>query len=242
MSPTSGRSTLITSAPIKASSWVQVGPDCTCVKSRMRTPSSALPASPHGLVEGFGRRAAVRRAGCFDLSFTTFFEAVADLLFVDFALLDLAVFFFLAFFFIAMFIPSFYCVTNQPARSFRGRERSERSPESMTTGRVVGRGGPDIIAGGYGFRVRRQVGTADLPAPRNDVEVFMTQYSFHFLRSRLCGLRWAVRALSLPAAGSSAALMSVGWPESMALLTAWLNSSGVVTWTPIPPNASMILS
>src|SRR6478735_4365286 len=43
MSPTPGRSTLITSAPNHASNCVQVGPDWTCVKSRMRTPSSALP-------------------------------------------------------------------------------------------------------------------------------------------------------------------------------------------------------
>src|SRR5690242_8993878 len=42
MSPTPGRSTLITSAPNQASSCVQVGPDWTWVKSRMRTPSSAL--------------------------------------------------------------------------------------------------------------------------------------------------------------------------------------------------------
>ena len=42
-SPSPAFSTLITSAPNHASSWVQVGPDCTCVKSRMRTPSSALP-------------------------------------------------------------------------------------------------------------------------------------------------------------------------------------------------------
>src|SRR5580704_9528206 len=42
MSPTPGRSTLITSAPNHASNCVQVGPDCTWVKSRMRTPSSAL--------------------------------------------------------------------------------------------------------------------------------------------------------------------------------------------------------
>src|SRR6185295_13894223 len=55
MSPTPGRSTLITSAPSQAKSCVQVGPDCTCVKSRMRTPVSALPASPHGLFEGLGR-------------------------------------------------------------------------------------------------------------------------------------------------------------------------------------------
>src|SRR5262249_51174970 len=59
MSPTPGRSTLITSAPNQANSWVHVGPDWTWVKSRMRTPSSALPmpvsllvsfAGPCGLV------------------------------------------------------------------------------------------------------------------------------------------------------------------------------------------------
>src|SRR3954453_23085041 len=43
MSPTPGRSTLMQSAPSQASSWVQVGPDCTWVKSRILTPSSALP-------------------------------------------------------------------------------------------------------------------------------------------------------------------------------------------------------
>src|SRR6185369_3782618 len=29
-----------------------VGPDCTCVKSSTRTPSSALPALPKGLLDG----------------------------------------------------------------------------------------------------------------------------------------------------------------------------------------------
>src|SRR5215468_1305403 len=43
MSPCPARSTLITSAPSHASSCVQVGPDCTWVKSRMRMPSNALP-------------------------------------------------------------------------------------------------------------------------------------------------------------------------------------------------------
>src|SRR5215467_9801109 len=52
ISPAPARSTLITSAPNHASSWVQVGPDCTCVKSRMRTPSSALPSLPHGFLDG----------------------------------------------------------------------------------------------------------------------------------------------------------------------------------------------
>src|SRR5215212_11199329 len=42
MSPTPGRSTLTTSAPNHASNCVQVGPDWTWVKSRIRTPFSAL--------------------------------------------------------------------------------------------------------------------------------------------------------------------------------------------------------
>ena len=56
MSPTPGRSTLITSAPNQASSCVQVGPDCTCVKSRIFTPSSALPSLPQGLDEALAGR------------------------------------------------------------------------------------------------------------------------------------------------------------------------------------------
>src|SRR5947209_352694 len=86
MSPTPGRSTLITSAPNQARSWVQVGPDCTCVKSRTRTPSSDLPASPKGLLVGRGRAVplplVLRAAGRFDfteLSFTTDFRAAAFL-------------------------------------------------------------------------------------------------------------------------------------------------------------------
>src|SRR5947209_13954197 len=81
MSPTPGRSTLITSAPIYASSCVQVGPACTCEKSRMRTPSSALPAWPYGLVEGFGTPFATTffDADFFAFSFATFFDAALDL-------------------------------------------------------------------------------------------------------------------------------------------------------------------
>src|SRR6202790_1211394 len=83
MSPMPGRSTLITSAPNQARSWVQVGPDCTWVKSRMRTPSSALPASPYGLLDGRGRPldTAFFVAVFFDFSFTTFFAAVLDFAF-----------------------------------------------------------------------------------------------------------------------------------------------------------------
>src|SRR6202041_1355823 len=43
ISPAPAFSTLMTSAPNHASSCVQVGPDCTCVKSRILTPSNALP-------------------------------------------------------------------------------------------------------------------------------------------------------------------------------------------------------
>ena len=63
-----------------------------------------------------------------------------------------------------------------------------------------------------------------------------------FFRSALCGLRLPMRPLSLPAAGSITALISVGLPESIASFTARLSSSGVVALTPTPPNASIILS
>jgi hypothetical protein len=64
----------------------------------------------------------------------------------------------------------------------------------------------------------------------------------YFLRILLCGLRLPILPLSLPAAGSIAALIKVGRPESIASLTARLSSSGVVTYTPTPPNASIIFS
>src|SRR5690349_77276 len=91
-----GRSTLITSAPNQARSWVQVGPDWTCVKSRIFTPSSALPSLPHGLDETLGRPlplpflATTLSAG--------FFAALAFLEFLSLA------FAFLSFFFFAMFL------------------------------------------------------------------------------------------------------------------------------------------
>jgi hypothetical protein len=68
-SPTPGRSTLITSAPMKASSCVQVGPDCTWVKSRMRTPSSARPPVPTALSTAAASR-------CFGAAFAAGFFAV----------------------------------------------------------------------------------------------------------------------------------------------------------------------
>src|ERR671939_100534 len=58
MSPV-GASSLMTSAPSQASSWVAEGPDWTCVMSRTRMPSSALVVTwltslVHGLVHGSG--------------------------------------------------------------------------------------------------------------------------------------------------------------------------------------------
>src|SRR5262245_16740718 len=64
----------------------------------------------------------------------------------------------------------------------------------------------------------------------------------YFFFTTLCGLRLPMRPLSLPAAGSITALMRVGLPESNALSTARFSSSGVVTLTPTPPNAAIILS
>ena len=66
--------------------------------------------------------------------------------------------------------------------------------------------------------------------------------AIYFFLSALCGLRLPMRPLSLPAAGSSTALMRVGLPESIASFTARLSSSGDVALTPTPPKASIILS
>ena len=48
----------------------------------------------------------------------------------------------------------------------------------------------------------------------------------YFFFSLLCGLRLPMRPLSLPAAGSSTALMRVGLPESIASFTARLEFVG----------------
>src|SRR4026208_562871 len=82
MSAMPGRSTLMTSAPSQASSWVQVGPDWTCVKSRMRTPVRALPARPRALLDGrasWPLPFAFLAATALDLSFTTFLDAALAL-------------------------------------------------------------------------------------------------------------------------------------------------------------------
>ena len=64
----------------------------------------------------------------------------------------------------------------------------------------------------------------------------------YFFFSALCGLRLPMRPDSLPAPGSSTALIRVGLPEFIASFTARFNSSGDVALTPTPPKASIILS
>src|SRR5262245_57506869 len=80
MSPVPGRSTLITSAPNHASSCVQVGPDWTWVKSRIFTPSSALPSLPQGLDETLGRPLPLPFAFLATTFSTGFFAALATFL------------------------------------------------------------------------------------------------------------------------------------------------------------------
>src|SRR6185312_7696687 len=77
MSPMPGRSTLMTSAPNQARSCVQVGPDCTCVKSRMRTPWSALPSMPNALFDGLGRLLPETFATALATAFLALFTALA---------------------------------------------------------------------------------------------------------------------------------------------------------------------
>jgi hypothetical protein len=75
-----------------------------------------------------------------------------------------------------------------------------------------------------------------------NVRAASTAPHYFFLRMELCGLRLPMLPLSLPASGSITALIRVGLPESIASFTARLSSSGVVTLTPTPPKASIILS
>ena len=172
---------------------MQVGPDCTCVKSRMRTPSSALPAWPNGLLDGLGCPLPFFLA----TSFTTFF---------DFAAAFFAAFFasFLAGFAAFFCFLAICCLPVFPS----AHSRASGNPANDALG----------------------------PRFRGDERMC------HFFFSLLCGLRLPMRPLSLPAAGSSTALISVGLPLSIAALTARLSSSGDVALTPTPPKASIILS
>jgi hypothetical protein len=76
----------------------------------MRTPSSALPAWPHGFVEGFGKpfaTAAFFATGFFDFSFVTFFEAAFGFAFA-LAFTRLA-------FFVAIIVPLAFSLGVMPA-------------------------------------------------------------------------------------------------------------------------------
>src|SRR4029079_10301560 len=149
-SPSPARSTLMTSAPSHASRCVHGGPACTRVKSRMRTPSSALPISATSQVN----------------------------------------------------------------------HRAHREHRGQCEGLLGGLGG----------------------GSNETLSLLLSLFFRYFFRTALCGLSLPMLPLSVPAAGSITALTRVGLPESIALFTAWLNSSGVVTWTPPPPKASIILS
>ena len=51
----------------------------------------------------------------------------------------------------------------------------------------------------------------------------------YFFATMLCGFRFPMFPLSFPEAGSITAFTRVGFPDSIALLTARYNSSGLVT-------------
>ena len=85
---------------------MQVGPDCTWVKSRIFTPSSALPAWPNGFALGRGRPLpAAFAAGFFAFRRTTFAEDFFAAIFLTAAFLTAGLDFVLAFFFVAMCFP-----------------------------------------------------------------------------------------------------------------------------------------
>jgi hypothetical protein len=60
--------------------------------------------------------------------------------------------------------------------------------------------------------------------PGHSTLIVQSVWPVYFLRILLCGLRLPILPLSLPAPGSMAALMRVGWPEFMAWSTARLSS------------------
>ena len=212
----------MTSAPNQAKSCVQVGPDCTWVKSRMRTPCSALPSSPHGLLLILGSPLPLDFALGLGLALV-WAPVLAPVLALDLAaalafaaglrasLTTLRVAFLAAAFALPLvaFFDFALAIVNLPF--FSAHARASGHPVQRCN---------------FALRPRFR-GDERLP---------------HFFFTTLCGLRLPMRPDSVPAAGSITALISVGLPESMAASTARLSSSGVVALTPTPPKASMILS
>ena len=84
-------------------------------------------------------------------------------------------------------------------------------------------------------------GNQDCKIPLPSTTYRLTAYSF-FAATTLLGFKFPIRPLSVPALLSITALINVGFPESIASFTASVSSSGDVTLTPTPPNASIILS
>ncbi len=192
---------------------MQVGPDCTWVKSRMCTPSSALPAC----AEGLGRR--LRQAVAVSLRRRLLRRQLHDLFR---GRLRLGLFLALAFVALAFFAAIFV------------------SPDSRLS--RLNRAVMPAKAGIQLFNERRRLLSPRFRGDDSGACRLLHCVLLHFFFSALCGLRLPMRPLSLPAAGSSTALIRVGLPESIAALTARLSSSGVVALTPTPPKASIILS
>src|SRR6266568_291689 len=78
--------------------------------------------------------------------------------------------------------------------------------------------------------------------PVRHVENANSLECFHYFFFPLFGFRLVMRPLSVPAASSITALMSVGLRERMASSIALRSSTGVVACTPTPPKASISLS
>src|SRR5450432_3881052 len=135
----------------------------------MRTPSSARPAFPYGLVEGFGKADAAAAARATDLP---------------------------------------------PERGFAALVLTGFLADFLTDFLT------DLLAAA-GFRLAFLVA---MVTPFTCTSSVLLMWPTYFLRTTLCGLRLPMRPLSVPAAGSIAALMRVGLPEFMASFTARLSS------------------
>src|SRR5690606_28443845 len=121
-----------------------------------------------------------------------------------------------------------------------------RDIHELTTGDVARTGALDLDH--VGAEPRQKLGARRTGLDMREIENADTRERFHMtlpyflFDSALCGLRLPMRPLSLPAAGSITALMSVGAPESIAAFTVRRSSSGVVTCAPTPPKASIMRS
>src|SRR5712691_5185698 len=96
--------------------------------------------------------------------------------------------------------------------------------------------GKELRAGRPRLHVTHVEDADSLECFHSDLQYFCGYFFFAL------GFRLVIRPLSVPAASSITALMSVGLRERMASSIALRNSAGVVAWTPTPPKASISLS